>query len=57
MFTGGILTVSSIFIFGIMPYISSIVIQLLGMGLFHTFRSYKEKEKVVEGRSTILQGI
>ena len=52
MFTGGAFSQASIFALGIMPYISaSIVIQLLGMA-FHTFKSYKEKEKVVEGRLT-----
>ena len=48
LFTGGAFAQASIFALGIMPYISaSIVIQLLGMAIPY-FKSYKEKEKVVE---------
>ena len=47
-FTGGAFANASIFALGIMPYISAaIVVQLMGE-LFHIFKSFRKKVRVVE---------
>ena len=52
MFTGGSFTKASVFVFGIMPYISaSIVIQLLGMAIPYF---QKRREKVRAGEEKLI---